>query len=557
MSPAPSKSSQSLQSSPSSPPPWQRRPYELAALVAARRTRLLYLFWARRARKSTTLGAMAFDAMSSAPKQTVIAASASLLVGAELVSMALSAAERAIRIRQEADALRAALQQSAALAAGQALQLLPANSATGKCYKTLSDDDYTDLYSSKRLEFRLYFDRSAYSRLLVIAPNPATARGWGGWVFRDEQQFTHPELERELQTATQPIIDTDPTFRLVYASNLCGDDRHPGYEMTMPRENAVFAPDPQGHFYIGQTGLMVHRVDLADAYTAGHTLYDNKSGAPLSLPAALAAMAPAARKQNYMLIHEPSGTAAIDALALHTAQQRGIGQCASVYVDSDLDFEKALSWLRDHLAPRIPTGLGFDVGTTTKGLSNPSSLTVTQQRGLESVSVLNVLWKTRDPQLARERLARAIQVCRNAGAPARRLCIDASNERYFAEETRKLLAAHVPVELIIAGANLDPRPPGYDDPINYKTFLGDLYCVAINDNRCLLPPEPYFKKDHRQVIKERGSYSAEVDADGGHADSFDSGKLSFYALYSAAPFAYSAVPKPSAAALSRRRVACL
>lgn len=511
------------------PRTWQRRTYEKAALVAARKTRVLYLFWTRRGRKSTTLGAMAFDAMSSAPRQSVIAASASLLVGAELVSMAMSATEQAVRIRQEADALRASLQNSCTAAAG-ALQLVTANADTGKVYKAMSDEDYADLYRSKRLEFRLYFDRTAYSRLMVIAPNPATARGWGGWVFRDEQQFTHPELERDLQTATDPIIDTDPTFRLVYASNLCGDDRHPGYEMTLPREATTFQPDPQGHFYVSQTGLLVHRVDLADAYAAGHTLFDKKTGEPMTLQTALAGMSVSARKCNYMLVHEPSGSAAVDAVALHSAQQRGLGRCACIYVDSDLDFENAVAWQRAHMTSGASTAIGFDVATTTAGKSNPSSVTVSQTLGIERVSPLTVLWKTRDPKLARERLRRVVTECAAAGAPARRVCIDASSERYFAEETRQDLAGLVPVELVINGSKVEPMPAGYEDPTNYKTYLGDLYCASINDNRCVLPPETYFKKDHRQVVKDRGTYSCEVDHDGGHGDTFDSGKLAHYGL---------------------------
>jgi len=517
------------------PRKWQRREYEKAAMVAARKTRVLYLFWTRRGRKSTTLGAMAFDAMSAAAGQSVIAASASLLVGSELVSMALSATEHAIKVQQEAEALRTSLRKSCTGAAGE-LQLVAAASDTGKVYKTLSDDDYTDLYRSKRLEFRLYFDRTRYSRLMVIAPNPATARGWGGWVFRDEQQFVHPAMERDLQTATDPIIDTDPTFRLVYASNLCGDDRHPGYEMTMPRDNAVFSPNPQGHFYTSQTGILVHRVDLADAYSAGHTLFDKKSGKPMPLEQALSGMSVAARKNNYMLIHEASGSAAVDAVALHSAQQRGIGRCACVYVDSDLDFQKALAWLAAHLVPGIPTAIGFDVATTTGGVSNPSSCSVSQSAGLEIVTPLCVLWKTRDARLARERLLRIIETCNQSGAQARRFCIDASSERYFADEVRQEFAALVPVELVLNGASVDPLPPGYESAINYKTYLGDLYCAQLNDNRFVLPPEAYFKKDHRQVIKERGTYSCEVDAtDGGHGDTFDSGKLAQHGLHSGGP----------------------
>lgn len=508
---------------------FSRRQYENAALVAGRNTRVIYLFWARRCRKSTTLGNMAFDALSRASGSTVIAASASLLVGSELVSMALSATEAAIRVQQEALAMRTALEQSSAAAKG--VKLITANAETGKEYRqALSQEDYTDLYRSKRLEFRLYFDKTNYSRLMVIAPNPATARGWGGWVFRDEQMFTSPELERELQTATNPIIDTDPTFRLIYASNLCGDDRHPGYEMTLPREPLELQPNPQGHFYISQTGVMVHRVDLSDAYSAGHTLFDKKTGEPITLEEALRDMAPSERKQNYQLIHEASGTAAIDALSLHTAQSRGVGRCACIYVDTELDFQRGLAWLAEHLVAGLPTGLGWDVATTNGGMSNPSSVTVTQRHGIELISPLNLLWKTRDPKLARERVREVILACKAAGAPGRRLAIDASSELYFAEETKIEFRSLIPVECVRNGANVDPRPPGYEGNIDYKTYLGDQYAGEINDNHYVLPPENYLKKDHRAVVKDRGAYAAEVDRDGGHGDTFDSGKLAQYAV---------------------------
>jgi hypothetical protein len=492
----------------------------------------MYLFWARRCRKSTTLGNMAFDAMSRAPGQSVIAASASLLVGSELVSMAMTAAEQAIRVQQEAVALRVALEQSTAAKAG--VKLVTANAETGKVYRDMNGDDYTDLYKSKRLEFRLYFDKTSFSRLIVIAPNPATARGWGGWVFRDEQMFTSPAMERELQEATNPIIDTDPTFRLIYASNLCGDDRHPGYEMTLPREPMAFEPNPAGHFYISQTGLMVHRVDLADAYAAGHTLFDKKTGAPLSIEDALAGITPSEKKHNYELIHEASGTAAIDALCLHAAQTRGVGRCASIYVDTDLDFQKGLAWLADHLLAGAQTAVGFDVATTERGLSNPSSVTVTQRNGIELISPLNLIWKTRDPKLARERVRRVVETCKALQAIPRALAIDASNERYFAEETKTEFAGLVPVVLVMNGSSVDPLPAGYEDAINYKTYLGDLYCGEINDNHYVLPPETYFKKDHRSVVKDRGSYDADVESDGGHGDTFDSGKLAQFALISKA-----------------------
>jgi hypothetical protein len=508
---------------------FERRIYENAALVAARKTRKMYLFWTRRGRKSTTLGSIAFDALSSAPGETVIAASASLLVGSELVNMAINSTEQAIRVTQEALALRRSIDQS--IPVNTSFNLVAANSETGKIYNNVPDADFADLYQSKRLEYRLYFDRTAYSRLLVIAPNPATARGWGGWVIRDEQMFTSPEMERELQIATNPIFDTDPNFRMIYASNLCGDDRHPGYEMTIPREPIKFESNPQGHFYISQTGLLVHRVNLADAYAAGHTLYDN-SGNAQSLEQSLKGMTPSERKQNYMLIHEASGTAVCDALALHSAQARGVGHCAHVYVDSDADFNRALDHLRSNIHPGLMTGIGFDVATTEKAKSNPASLTVTQRNGVEFSEVLVATWKTKDPEIARHRIRRIAEVCKASAAPPRRLCVDGSNEQYFARDLQRELRQLLPVEIIINGSSVQPLPAGYTSPVNYKQYLGDIYSTQINDNHYRLPPEYYVYKDHRSVVKDRGRYDADVDNDGGHGDTFDSGKLAQQALLS-------------------------
>ncbi|NQT94312.1 MAG: hypothetical protein HQ559_16250, partial [Lentisphaerae bacterium] len=169
---------------------WKRRLYQQVALVAARQTRTLGLFWARQCRKSSTLGEIAFDEMSRVPGRRVIAASASLLLGTELVTKAVTAAEMASIVAREAAAMQAAMIRSAA-ESDQPLQLIAADSENGKTYTTLSEDDFVDLYQSGRLEMRLYHDKETYSRLQVIAPNPATARGWSGTVLRDEVGYVH------------------------------------------------------------------------------------------------------------------------------------------------------------------------------------------------------------------------------------------------------------------------------------------------------------------------------------------------------------------------------
>jgi hypothetical protein len=507
---------------------WTRRLYQKVALVAVRKVRCMVLFWARQCRKSTTLGDIAFDEMSRESGRNVIAASASLLTGSELVSKTLSSAEQASLVTREAAALQMTMNESSQ---ANAMPLKCANSDTGKLYTNLSTEDFTDLYRSSRLEMRLYHNRTDYSRLRVIAPNPATARGWTGTVVRDEAGFTHPNLERDLQIAVKPIMDTDRTFKLIYASNLPRDDRHPFFEMTLPEPGMEFPPDANGHFYRGQNGILIHRVALCDAYAAGHVLYDTREGKPLTYDQFCAD--PANRlglDESYRLIHKFGGAAAIDLFALTTAQRRGIGQCGFFFVENELEFQVALRWIVQNCT-KDKTGIGCDVATTTNDTSNPTCVTVMQKRGMEYVEVAVIIWKEREPKVARERLARIIQAVQLSPAGgAQRFCIDATNEQYFARETAQELGSMIPFDLVNASNTVDPAPVGYARVPNFKTFLGDLYSAAINDNRMTLPSDDYLKEDHRLVVKSAGTYVCEPQADGKHGDTFDGGKLALHAL---------------------------
>ncbi len=509
-----------------SPPRRTRRLYQQTALVAVRQTRILGLYWTRRGRKTTTLGDISFDEMSAQARRTVIAASASLLLGSEIVGMTLTSAEQAAIVAGEAAAIRESLTSGAD---AQSLQLQVANSDTGKELAGLTPEDFAELYQTSKMEMRLYHDRTAYSRLRIIAPNPATARGWGGTVLRDEAGYTPTNLENDLRVATKPIFDTDPTFKLVYASNLSKDDRHPWFEDTMPPADLLLPVNPAGNFYRGQTGMLIHRVTLEDAYVAGHVLYDERGG-QLSYEQFLADPAnKLGREINYTLEHKSGGTAVIDLIALLTAQKRGIGQCGLFYIDSDADLARAVSHIRENLGDG-PVGIGFDVATTEKKVSNPSSVTVTERRGNEFRQVAVILWKERRETIARERARRIVEAVRDRkeGGPARRLCIDATSERLFAQGTQEEFRGLIPVELVISSVGI--QPPTYTEPTNYKTWLGDLYASEINDNHYTLPPENYFKKDHRIVIKDRGLYMCDAEADGAHGDTFDSGKLAQHAL---------------------------
>jgi hypothetical protein len=176
--------------------------------------------------------------------------------------------------------------------------------------------------------------------------------------------------------------------------------------------------------------------------------------------------------------------------------------------------------------------LGFDVATTTKGTSNPSSLAVIEQRGVERIVRAVFVWKTWDPDVALERVRGVIASIntRKEGGSCRRLAIDATGERYFAQRVRKELAALLPVELVIASETTEI--PGQPEPMTWKQVLGSRLVAHLDDNHLLLPPERYLREDFRLVKKEKGQFVCEPDGDGRHGDVFDAVKLAEHALTS-------------------------
>jgi hypothetical protein len=157
---------------------------------------------------------------------------------------------------------------------------------------------------------------------------------------------------------------------------------------------------------------------------------------------------------------------------------------------------------------------------------------VIEQRGVELILRAVLTWKTADPDTALERAREIVRTIRGRplGGPARRLAIDATNERYFAQSVRKELAAELPVELVIGSETIEL--PGQPEPITMKQYLGGMLVAELDDNHLWLPPERYIREDWRMVKKEKGQFVCIPDADGRHGDTFDGAKLARHALKS-------------------------
>ena len=493
------------------------RAYQEKGLELAILNRSLIWLWSRQDGKTTCQSELSLYEMMKHPGRTIVFATATLLLGREI-------------ILKDSDALQSALIEMRRDAAEQKMDLQiqdhdkPGKNLTGK----ITGDDFAELFEAKRLEFWLYHDRNTFSRTIVIAPNVATARGWTGTVMLDEIGHI-PDL-RDLMTAIKPIMQTNPAFRLIMSGTPPEDDTHFSFELFQPPIGMEFKPDPAGNVFENEVGIPVHRVDLWDAMLAGKKIFHPINGTEIS--AAEDRKLDADRDgwdRNHALTLKAGGTAACGLLLLDDAQRRGVGKCLCIQIENDQDMDVALAFLRSHLGAG-KVGIGVDIATTTKGTSNPTSVTVTEKDGSDKLQRLVCIWKTWDPDLANERIG-AIVDCVNqrpAGGRARRLATDGTNERYYAISLRRFLGGRVPVEIVVMSEGIEL--PGNNKPLNLKTHLSNRYVGELEDNHWTCPPERYFREDHRLVKKDRGAFVCEPDSQGRHGDTFSSGMLADWAV---------------------------
>ena len=182
-------------------------------------------------------------------------------------------------------------------------------------------------------------------------------------------------------------------------------------------------------------------------------------------------------------------------------------------------------WL-DSLGEGNRIGMGFDVATTEKAKSNPSALAVAEKVGVDFYIRLLVRWKSSDPDIAEAIIRHVLDQIESRRRKARKLCIDATSEKFFAKNLKRNLAGVIPVELVVSSESTQYL----GEPMNFKVYLGNLYINTIDDGRLALPDEKWVSDDARQVKRDKGTFIAEIDEDGNHADAFDACKLALHSL---------------------------
>ena len=509
---------------------FQSRAGQFAFERDLRRYRVCAFLTRRQYGKTTIAAHIALKKMIARPNHTIIFGSVKLDLGREI-------------IRKESEVIGRIHHQLVTLARRHDRRLCLVDVQTGRALHPVTDSggeyrvpgtelistaDLAELYEAQRLEFRLYFSRLHYSRTKVVALTPDTV-GETGDLITDE--VGRARRFRETCEAVKPIISSNPRYRWLITTTPPPDDTHYSFELLAPPMGWDPAPRPEGHLYRSEQGIHVRRITVWDAALDGVPLFDDRTGRIIDpFEARNLERDKDAWDRNYGVKFVLGGTGAVSLLVLENAQQRGRAgdNCQYFPVQNEADFVDVLAWLRTRLT-HGPVGLGWDLATTERQTSNPSAFAVVEQCGADFFARAIATWKTADSALALQRVGRMLDAikARRRGGGARRLCIDATNERYFSTEVRRKLSGLLPVEQVIASVTVDrPGQP----PITLKQQLGERLVAALDDNRLALPGDRYIHEDFRLVRKERGQFVCEPDAQGRHGDTFDATKLALHAL---------------------------
>lgn len=276
---------------------------------------LLLLLWRRQAGKTTLFAWIALRWMLEYPGCLVTFVSASLSVGREvsdrvatlfwdiLSEMRKVAEQKGMKLTTNADRLE--------------LQ------------------DYLDLFNAGRLEVSIWHSKTKRSRLKIIAPNPATARGYTGFVLIDEVGWI--DAFRELWDAVEWIAARDPSFRVLMATTPPADDSHYSYELAVPPAGTIFNVNPKGNLYVSEAGVQVHRVDVWDAHAAGVKIFDTRTREELAPDESRRrAIDRSSWDRNMALDFQQGGVSAVNLLSLASSMAAGADECMAVDVTEEL-----------------------------------------------------------------------------------------------------------------------------------------------------------------------------------------------------------------------------
>lgn len=253
-------------------------------------TKTMILHWSRQVGKSHTLAGWAVDRLLRNPGRLVTVLSNSRANGAEFVLKC----------------------QEVCRKLGQAMEVDDNNAALDK--RTDISEDMK--YDMMRGEVRITVEGKV-GRILVLAANPRTARGFSGDLIMDE--FAFHENSQAIWEAAEPIISSNPDFLCRIASTGNGK-RNMFYQL------------------ISEGRIPYYRVRRSDAWAAGEIkIYSAVTGKEIT-PAQARAEASDKRAydQNYECTFNDENSALLTQELINAAQREGVVIESQVWSDATI-----------------------------------------------------------------------------------------------------------------------------------------------------------------------------------------------------------------------------
>lgn len=461
--------------------------------------RLLAFVARRQYGKTTTFAQIALAKMMENRNHTVIFGSAKLNLSREIV-------------RKEAETLEAGI--SAALLQLETGSFSIYDSQSGSRPDFLGHDDFAEMFEAQRLEFRYYHSRTSYSRTKVVALRPDTV-GETGDLMADE--VGRINNWREVYEAIEPIVASNPDFRLLLSTTPPPDDTHFSFEQLAPPPGTIFTPNPLGCVYESIREVTVFRLDAYDAALDNVPLYDLKSGKPQTPEQSrVKALDKEAWDRNYGCLFLIGGAAAIGLMQIFDAQERG-RKMGCVFAEDDLpaDWEKLFE-------PGAPVGIGADPATTDGETSNPFGICCTQRIDGIFVAKLILSFKSADPKKPKAILRELVETLRPQA-----LVLDSTSEAFWCLEVRDELEHLTEVALLKSSERMEFN----GERVLFKAYLGMIGTAPFDDGTAAIPNHKSVKDDFRLVRRLKGGFDNALDSKTGrHGDLFDAWKNSIYGL---------------------------
>ena len=229
----------------------------------------------------------------------------------------------------------------------------------------LSPDEFIE---NMRVECRIKVE-GKWGRIIVLAANPRTARGFSGDLILDE--FAFHDDSAAIWDAAEPILSSNEDFQARVSST--GNGRYNMFYQLAGVND--FAARLMG-FNVSVSGAPVSRVSRTDAHADGVKVYDRITREAITPEQARErSLDKASYDQNYELSFNDEAMSLLTYDLIQRAEYlRGADSKLECFIDSEAWSPRTLEFLRSLPGP---LGLGMDVGRNR----NLSSVAIGEKHG--------------------------------------------------------------------------------------------------------------------------------------------------------------------------------